>query len=75
MATKLKIETTGNLLRNARLKAGLSQFKAAILLKTHVCLIGDHENSKRIPQIETLERYAKGYNVTVESLKGSDYED
>ena len=66
-------KTTGELLREARLAAGLSQQHAAYKMATHIVLISAHERGVHIPQPDTLARYAIGYNVKPESLRGCDY--
>lgn len=60
--------TTGQLIQQARKKAGLSQKQLGEKLGLSASMIGQWENDLRNPKHETLKRIAKALNVHILSL-------
>jgi hypothetical protein len=60
--------TIGQRLRSAREAAGLTRFQAAAAMKTHISSIANHEGDVNRPKPHILERYARCYGVTAESI-------
>ena len=62
--------TTGEKIRNARKKAGLTQTELASLTGTAQANIAYYENGKRKPKYETLLKIASALNTDVHQLMG-----
>lgn len=64
--------TTGELIQNARKKAGLSQRQLGERLGVSASMIGQWENNFRNPKRETLRKLANALRVTIPYFDGMD---
>ena len=64
--------TTGNKIKEIRLKKNISQTQLAEMLGTSQAAVTSIENNKRIPRIETLSRIAAALDTSVLSLLPSE---
>lgn len=67
--------STGEEIRKARRKAGLSQRALADKLGVSASMIGQYENEMRSPKFETADRIADALGVSVFDLIGYDNEE
>lgn len=60
----------GNRLKELRIEKSLTQAQLAKFLNISPSSIGMYEKNRRIPDTETLKRFAKYFNVSVDYLIG-----
>lgn len=60
--------TIGELIRNARIKQGISQKELAERLSTTPQNINQYENNRRTPKIDTLRKICAAMNITIGEL-------
>lgn len=64
--------TTGQRIKEARKRAGVTQVELGALLGVSGSMIAQYETDKRNPKQETIQRIADALNVSVSSLNGWD---
>lgn len=65
----------GDRLREMRKKRGLTQREVAEPIGIAVSTLGMYESGKREPDVDTLKKLARFFNVTVDYLTGSEMEE
>lgn len=67
------MQLLGNKIRNARIKAGMTQEQLAVALDTTKAAISRYEAGKREPNLELLRKIALATKVTVADLVDDEY--